>query len=140
MDIVLEYTKIYPFVYGHHMPAQTYTNSSYVMGHWIGHNADLVHLGINYRFFRGLQVNIWGEYIRKGSSDYSDMYNWFQPLFLFGPRNNYKYFGADLKYELMHELNFEANFRLNSESHEQPDGLFNENKVNEFSFAVYYGL
>jgi hypothetical protein len=139
-EITLEYTKIYPYVYGHHTSAQTYTNSSYTMGHWMGHNGDLVHLGLNYRFFRGFRVNLWGEYIRKGSSDYKDQYIRENTEFLFGLRNNYKYIGADIKYELMHELNIEAGLRWNSESHEESGGGFADNKVNEFSISVYYGL
>ena len=85
-------------------------------------------------------MKLWGEYIRKGSSILRAQYKYPQPEFLFGQKNYFKYFGADLKYEIMHELNLEAGFRLNSESHEQAAGLFDENKVNAFSFAVYYGL
>jgi hypothetical protein len=140
LDVTLEYTKIYPYVYGHHTSPQTYTNSSYIMGHWMGHNADLVYLGLNYRFFRGFQVNLWGEYIRKGSSDYKDQYVRENTEFLFGLRNNYKYIGADIKYELMHELNIEAELRWNNESHEESRGEFIDNKVNEFSISLYYGL
>ncbi len=135
-----EYTRINPFVYGHHDPAQTYTNSSYLMGDWIGQNSDLIYLELNYRFLRGLQATAWGEYIRKGSNDYSRAYINPQPPFLFGLKNYYKYIGLNLKYELIHELNFELRFRVNMESHELSDGSFKDNQVNEFSFSIYYGL
>ena len=69
-----EYTKINPFVYGHHDPGQVYTSSGYLMGHWMGHNSDLIYMDLNYRILRGLQVNIWGAYLRKGSTDYSGQY------------------------------------------------------------------
>jgi hypothetical protein len=141
LTLTTEYTRTNPFVYGHHDPAQTYTNSSYLMGHWMGHNSDLIYLGLNYRFLRGLQATAWGEYIRKGSSDYSDQYNPDrQPVFLFGLKNYYKYFGLNLKYELIHDLNFEARFRTNMISHEQEDGSFEDSRINEFSFLIYYGL
>jgi len=140
LSVTLEYTKIYPFVYGHHTPAQTYTNSSYLMGHWMGHNADLLHLELNYRFFRGLQMNVWGEYIRKGSSTYEGQYKYPQPVFLFGLKNYYKYFGVNFKYELMHELNLEARFRLNMTSNEETSDSFIDDKVNVISLSVYYGL
>ena len=140
LNMTLEYTKIYPYVYGHHTPAQTYTNSSYVMGHWMGANADLVHLEFEYRFIRGLQMNLWGEYIRKGSSDYSGQYSYPSPPFLFGLKNYYKYFGVKLRYEWLHELNFEAGFRNNFTKNEISEGLFNENGVNQFSLSVYYGM
>jgi len=136
-----EYTRINPFVYGHHDPAQTYENSSYLMGHWIGQNSDLFYLDLNYRFFRGLEANLWGAYIRKGSSDYSDQYtDNFQPDFLFGLRNNYEYFGLNLKYELIHELNFETRFKLTKISSEQNDGSFIDDQIKEFSISIYYGL
>ena len=106
----------------------------------MGHNADIIHAELNYRFLRGLQMKLWGEYIRKGSSDYSQQYKYPQPEFLFGLKNYYKYFGANLKYEIIHELNIETAFRINSELHEQAGGAFDENKLNIFSIAVYYGL
>ena len=140
LSVTLEYTRIYPYVYGHHTPAETYTNASYVMGHWMGHNADLAYLEFNYRFLRGLQMSLWGEYIRKGSSDYSGQYDYPSPPFLFGLKNYYKYLGLNIKYELMHELNFEAGFRLNLTKSEQDDGSFYNDKINEFSLSVYYGL
>jgi hypothetical protein len=140
LTFTAEYTRINPFVYGHHDPAQTYTNSSYLMGDWIGQNSDLLYLELNYRFLRGLQATAWGEYIRKGSNDYSGEYKSPQPSFLFGLKNYYKYIGLDFKYELIHELNFETRFRVNLESHEQNDGTFKDNQINEFSFLISYGL
>lgn len=132
--------RIKPFVYGHHDPAQTYTNSSYLMGHWMGHNSDLVYLDLTYRFFRGFQSNLWGAYIRKGRGDYSDQYKQPELDFLFGLRNNYKYFGFNLKYELMHELNIETRFKFTNISTEQSDGSFKDDQIKEFSFSIYYGF
>ncbi len=140
LTFTTEYTRINPFVYGHHDPAQTYTNSSYLMGDWIGQNSDLVYLELNYRFLRGFQATAWGEYIRKGSNDYSGAYLNPQPSFLFGLKNYYKYIGLNLKYELIHELNFETRFRINLESHQQNDGSYKDSQVNDFSFSLYYGL
>ena len=140
LTITTEYTRINPYVYGHHDPAQTYTTSSYLMGHWIGHNADLFYLNFNYRFIRGLQTNIWGEYIRKGSSDYSGQYQMPQPKFLFGLMHYYQYYGINLKYEFVHDLNFEMNYKRNNVSNEISTGIFENKLINEFSCAVYYGL
>lgn len=136
----MEYTRINPFVYGHHDTAQTYTNSGYVMGHWMGHNSDLFYFDINYRFFRGLEATVWGSYLRKGSDDYSRQYIQPEPDFLFGLRTNYKYFGLNLKYELMHELGIETKFKLTNISAEQDDGSFLDDNFEEFSFSLYYGL
>jgi hypothetical protein len=140
LTLTTEYTRINPFVYGHHDPAQTYTNSSYLIGHWMGHNADLVYLNLNYRVTRGLQANIWGEYIRKGSSDYSGQYEMPQPKFLFGLMNYYKYWGFKVRYEFIHDFNFEMSYKLNNSSHELTEGKFESDQINEFSFVAYYGL
>ncbi len=140
LTFTTEYTRINPYVYGHHDPAQTYTSSSYLLGHWMGQNADLIYVEFNYRFLRGLQASIWGEYIRKGSSDYSGQYGDQQPSFLFGLKNYYTYLGLDAKYELIHDLNFEVKLRKNLSSNEQDDGSFEESQQNEFSIGAYYGL
>jgi len=97
-------------------------------------------MDLKYRFFRGLEANLWGAYIRKGSSDYIRQYTKPQPDFLFGLRNNYKYFGLNLKYELLHELNFETRFKLTKISSELNDGSFNDEQIKEFSISIYYGL
>ncbi|RPI70293.1 MAG: hypothetical protein EHM47_12370, partial [Ignavibacteriales bacterium] len=138
LTISSEYTKINPFVYGHHTPAQTYTSSSYIMGHWIGHNSDLLYLKLNYRFLRGLQTNLWWQYIRKGSPDYSGQYKKPQPEFLFGLKNYFTYYGIDLKYEFIHDLNFQFKYLLTQVKQENEDGSFNEFETNEISFTVYY--
>ncbi len=140
LTLTAEYTRINPFVYGHHDPAQTYSNSSYLMGHWMGHNADLFYASINYRILRGLQTNLWGAYLRKGSDDYSDQYSNNQPPFLFGLRNTYKYFGIDLSYEFIHLLKLDARFKSTSISNEQQDKTTKESTFNEFSIMVSYGL
>jgi hypothetical protein len=140
LTLTAEYTRINPFVYGHHDPAQTYTNSSYLMGHWMGQNSDLVYGSLNYRILRGLQLTAWGEYIRKGSSSYELQYADFQPEFLFGLKNYYKYFGVDLKYELAHELNFELRYKWSSISNEETAGSFMYDQQNEISVSAYYGF
>ena len=140
LTFTTEYTRINPYVYGHHDPAQTYTSSSYLLGDWIGHNADLFYLNFNYRFIRGLQADLWSEYIRKGSSDYSGQYKKTQPPFLFGLKNYYKYFGINIKYELIHDLNFELNYKVSQISNEQTPGNFENTNINELAISAHYGF
>ena len=144
-----EYTRINPFVYGHHDPAQTYASNSNLIGHWIGHNADLLYLNMTYRIIRGLKAEVWSAFIRKGSNDYSEQYGKTQPDFLFGLNSTYKdkydgfkmkNFGFNLKYEWFHDLNFEARFKKTSISRRQADGLYIDDQNKEFSISVYYGL
>jgi hypothetical protein len=141
LTAVLEYTKIYPFVYSHYIPTQLYTNSSYVMGDWMGNNADRVYASLNYRFIRGLQGTIWCQYIRKGESGTpEEQYSQPQPPFLFGLRTNYTYFGIDLKYEITHELFIRSTFQNLLSSKEVTKGTFNDVTSRQFLLLVYYGI
>ena len=141
LTLTTEYTKIFPFVYNHYIPTQTYTSSSYIMGDWMGHNADRIYGSLNYRIIRGLQTKIWMQYIRRGEDgEIEQQYKTPQPPFLFGLRKNYTWWGFDIKYEITHELNARLKYISRKKSEEQTDGSFIEKKINEFSFALYYGL
>ena len=99
LTVTAEFTKIYPYVYTHYIPTLTYQNNGYIMGDWIGNNADLVYGALNYRFIRGLQATAWVQYVRKGGQGPEiGQYTQPQPPFLYGLRTNYTYLGAELKY------------------------------------------
>jgi hypothetical protein len=138
----IEYTKIYPFVYQHYIQTSDYKSANYILGHWMGHNADLVYASLNYRFLPGFQVTAWGQYIRKGEDgNVEQQYNIQpQPPFLFGLRKNYGYLGAEIKYEYTHELFAKLNFQTTNSSIQQEDLSFIDTTLNEFYFSVYYGL
>jgi len=139
--LTTEFTRIYPFVYSNFVPTQTYESSSYLMGHWMGGNADLIYGSLNYRFIRGLQATVWAEYIRKGSKGVTaQQYEQPQPPFLFGQRTNYTYWGFDIKYEIMHELFIRGKFQSSLVSAEQSNGGFLDKRSNEFLLSMYYGL
>jgi hypothetical protein len=141
LTATVEYTKIYPFVYSHYIPTQTYESSSYLMGHWMGNNVDLIYGALNYRFIRGLQATFWAEHIRKGAAGTADQqYEQPQPPFLFGLRNNYTWWGLDIKYEIMHELFVRAQFQSSMQSSEQANDSFVDSKAREFLVSMYYGL
>jgi hypothetical protein len=141
LTAVLEFTKIYPFVYSHYVPTLLYTNASYVMGDWMGNNADRIYGSLNYRFLRGLQGKIWGQYIRKGEPGTADeQYSQPQPPFLFGLRTNYSYIGFDLKYEITHELFVRSTFQNLVTSNEVIKGSFNDVNSKQFLLSLYYGM
>lgn len=141
LTAVLEYTKIFPFVYSHYIPTLLYTNSSYVMGDWMGNNADRIYASLNYRFIRGLQGTIWGQYIRKGEDGTpEEQYSQPQPPFLFGLRTNYTYIGFDLKYEITHELFVRSTFQNLLTSKEVIKGTFNDVTAKQFLLQIYYGI
>ena len=138
----IEYTKNYPFVYQHYIQTTDYESAKYSLGHWMGHNADLIYASLNYRFMRGLQATAWGQYIRKGEDgNVQQQYNTIPQLpFLFGLRNNYGYLGAEIRYEYTHELFAKFSYQTTNSSIQQEDLSFIDTRLNEFYFSVYYGL
>jgi hypothetical protein len=141
LTLTAEYTKIYPYVYTHYIPTQTYQNNGYVMGDWIGNNADLVFGALDYRFIRGLQAILWAQYIRKGGQGpESGQYTQPQPPFLYGLRTNYSYIGFDLKYEITHELFARLQYQTTKTELQQPNLSFSNSRLNEFYVSLYYGI
>jgi hypothetical protein len=141
LTLTAEYSKVYPFVYDNFNQTQTYTSSSYVMGHWMGNNGDQVFGSIQCRFLRGLEASVWGRYIRKGErGTIEDQYKVPQPPFLFGLRSNFTYLGAMVKYQIIHELFVRFRYQYRKSSEQQEDLNFIDSDLTEFGFAVYYGL
>ncbi len=137
----IEYSKLYPFVYRHYIPTQTYENHGYVLGHWIQHNADIIYSSINYRFMRGLQATVWAEYIRKGGDGVvDDQYTRPSKPFLFGERKNYTNWGFEAKYQITHQLFARFKFQSYRSSVQQSDFTFKDKSFVDAAFAVYYGL
>ena len=67
IELAAEYTRANPGVYSHKYPAITYTNNGYVLGSWIGQNADNANLSVTYRPMRSLKLSAFQEIYRKGS-------------------------------------------------------------------------
>ena len=141
LTIGFEYTRINPFVYKNFIQTQTYENHSFLMGHWIGANADIVYGSINYRFLRGFQSTLWGYFIRKGSEGtVEQQYSLPQQDFLFGLKKYYAEIGLRLKYELLHDLFAQAGYVYSWKKIEEIKNNFVINHFDNFSFSLYYGL
>ena len=141
LTLTLEYSKIYPFVYNNFIQTITYESASYIMGHWMGNNDDQVYGSIKYRFLRGMEASMWARYIRKGEAgSLGDQYEQPQPPFLFGLRTNFTYLGAMVKYEFIHELFVRIRYQYMKTSQQQENFSFIDKTVDEFHFAIYYGM
>jgi len=142
LTLKLEYTKIFPFVYIHNIPTTTYENASYLLGHWMGSNADQVYASLNYRFIRGLEATVWGQYIRKGDPGTPEQQLREKPQrpFLFGLRTNYSYLGFSFSYNFIHELFVKGEFQYLNISSEQENNSFVDDDMTEFYISLYYGL
>jgi len=141
LTLTAEYTKIYPYVYSNYIQDQLYTSSDYFLGHWMGNNADLLYGAINYRIKRGLQATLWGQYVRKGAAEtVTQDFVQPQPPFLFGLRTNYSYFGAEIKYEIIHELFARIQIQTTKISTQQTNLSFSDHRLNELYVGMYYGI
>jgi len=107
----------------------------------MGHNSDRIYGSLDYRFIRGLQATLWGEYIRKGGDGVvDDQYITPQPPFLFGLKKYYTRWGITAKYEVIHDLFVRLRYNNFFTSRELSEGSFVDSKVDEFYFGIYYGM
>jgi hypothetical protein len=74
-----EYTRINPFVYQNLLPAQDYTNNGYVMGDWMGSNADRLIGEIKYTPLPRLRFTLRHELLRKGGANSVEQQYFAQP-------------------------------------------------------------
>ncbi|RZM24378.1 MAG: hypothetical protein EOO88_23035, partial [Pedobacter sp.] len=61
-----EYTRINPFAYQNLIPAQNYTSQKYVLGDWMGANADRLMGYIKYTPLARLKTSLYVQHTRKG--------------------------------------------------------------------------
>jgi len=74
-----EYTRINPFVYQNLLPAQDYNNNGYVMGDWMGSNADRLIGEIKYTPLPRLRFTLRHELLRKGGANSVEQQYFAQP-------------------------------------------------------------
>ncbi|MDP2365912.1 MAG: capsule assembly Wzi family protein [Ignavibacteria bacterium] len=104
LGLNIEYTRILPWVYSNFVPTQTYTNSGYLMGHYIGQNADQIFVQLDYLILRGLELKLWTEMIRRGGIS-EVKYQYLDPgeEFLYGKRMSENRIGLEISYEVFHD-------------------------------------
>ena len=138
-ELNVEYTRINPWVYSHRYPATTFTNNGYVMGDWIGQNADNLYLDLSYHPMRSLALGATTEIFRKGGMK-DVYYQYVNPPqeFLYGPRHEERSFGCYVKYEFWRDGFIDAGVRSLTTS-DEATGIRKEKKM-EFKISARYGL
>ncbi|MEW6703073.1 MAG: hypothetical protein AB1298_10205, partial [Bacteroidota bacterium] len=147
LTIVLEYTRIRPYVYSHTNPKNTYTAFGQLLGHRIGPNSDEIFTRAAYNINEWIRFNFEYQYIRHGENIYDaqgrlsfnaggDPFvafrNDIDPIkieFLDGERINTNIFTFDLRIEPIRELFFNFVFRQ----------TMKKNITREFSDNSSYG-
>lgn len=150
LTLTAEYTRIFPFAYQHYMPANTYQSSGYTLGHWLGDNGDLLYFSANYKLRRGLDIQAWCEFMKKGNGGLSDSlmryweYNDPQPEIFWGKVTTRTFAGLTVKYEVYHDLvikfNYEYSFIKDDLLDESRTYNYQRGTNNNFGISVYYGL
>ncbi len=147
LTLKAEFSKIYPGNYRHFIPTLSYESSSSLMGHWIGDNGDLIYGAIDYKIMRGLNVKLWGQYIRKGTEARGNRAYKVQipqPPFLFvdriSDRKNYTYLGIESKFEITHDLFIKVHFQYIEVEQAKTETEFTTKIFRDFSLLFGYGI
>jgi len=129
LSVVLEYTRIRPYVYSHINPKNSYTAFNQLLGHHIGPNSDEIFLQIAYNFNENIRFNFDYQYIRHGQNIYDSQSNLvfnaggdafvthrdiIDPMridFLDGERINQNIFTFNIRYEPYRNFVFDLFFR-----------------------------
>ena len=117
-DCSLEYTRLNPWVYTHKWAATTYTSNSYVLGHWLGQNADILYASAQYRWIRPLWLTLYAQKLRKGVLGAADVHYsqpWAQKL-LAGPLFRQTQAGLKGRWEIYRYLFFNCDAALWSQT------------------------
>jgi hypothetical protein len=144
--LLVEYTRINPWVYEHKYKSTNYKHLDYVLGHWIGQNSDQLRVELIYRLLRGLKFNLYAERLRKGGLE--EVYYAYQGSdeidlpFLYSPLREDKTFGLDVRFEYIHNLVLEGSYRYSDIKDQSVDRTpeFLLGKKNSFAVRLFYGL
>lgn len=103
-----EYTRINPFVYSNFIASQNYTNANYILGDWMGNNADRIYLSALYHPKLHLFVTGYMMLQAKGGTGTIEQQYFAQPQPKFGFDPQYKStkLGIVANYAFWNNVNF----------------------------------
>ena len=134
-----EYTRINPWVYTNRITATDFTNNGYVMGSWMGQNADNLFFDLSYRPVRSVLLGATMQVYRKGGQeDISYQYGAVNQPFLYGPLHVDRSFGLHGRYQFMRDGFLDARVTTRKTDDEALN-IHGERKM-EFSVTARYGL
>jgi Capsule assembly protein Wzi len=118
-DILIEYTRINPWVYNHKYPVDTYQSSGFDLGDWIGQNADYFYVETNYRPIWNLNVGLQFQSLRKGGMlPTARQYIHPDPDFLYGPLIKTQSFGVQGRYQVVRDMYLDFKLLLSRYTHQ----------------------
>ncbi len=146
LDIAIEYTRVNPWVYEHKLQSTNYKHINFVLGHWLGQNADQIKVQFNYRLFRGLSFKIYFEWLRKGGME--EIYYAYAGKdekeldFLYSPLREDKTVGFLFRLEYLHDLILEGQYQYSEitdeDAYRTPSFMLGNN--HSFGISLFYGI
>ncbi len=139
-EVMVEYSRLNPWIYSHRFTAATFQNAGYDMGHWIGQNADLLTLEAAVRPWRSVRASAWYESLRKGGrADVSYQYTTPSLPFLYGPVRRESSIGLRVVFEPVRDLFLEGIARTFRVTDEAIPAASHTDRP-EYTLSVRYGL
>jgi hypothetical protein len=112
-DILVEYTRIMPWVYSNFVQTQTYENDGEYLGHYLGDNSDQLFINLHWRFSSTLQVQAYLDYTRKGGhANIERQYELPSLPFLYGEVTYHVIQGVSFEYFMYRDLSVHADFNV----------------------------
>ncbi len=136
IDMTLEYSRVNPATYNHSFPTTTFTNNGFIMGNWMGQNADNLFLEIGLSPMHALRLTTFSEIFRKGGilplvDQYADNQgNW---KFLFGPLHIERSFGMTVKYQPFRDVYVNCRARVHKIEDEADPS---QNRARQFECTI----
>lgn len=149
LSLILEYTRIRPYVYSHSDEKNSYTAFGEILGHRIGPNADEILLAANYNLNSNTRISLKYQYVRSGENIYDNSgrlvfnaggdpfvaYRFdIDPKyinFLDGERINHNIFTTNIKYEPWRKIYFDLTYKFVAQKN------VTRNLSSENSFAMF---
>jgi hypothetical protein len=140
LEMLIEYSRLNPWVYSHKYPAATFANNGYDLGHWIGQNADNLYFDLRYTPVRAVRAGLFYEIYRKGGmDDVAFQYMLPSKEFLYGPLREERSVGFYARYQFVRDGFFDVKARQYSIKNEA-DPTRNRSDEREFMVNISYGI
>jgi len=143
LKLTVEYTKILPWVYSNWIPTQTYRNANYLMGHYIGQNADQIYLEARYNPLYNLEII--GKFAHTRNGGFGNIYDQYHAPgepFLYGSLRKQTEMTLSASYEFLYQLTANLTFThtkiTDEDTKRTPSFMLGDNS--SLSFMLYYGI
>jgi len=144
LNFFVEYTRLNPWIYDNKYSTTTYRHLDYILGHWIGNNADLLSFQLDYKFIRSLSFSLKTEFLRKGGGE--DNYYAYEERkefsFLFGENRSDFFLEFSAKYNPLQNVYLKGKYIYSNIEEEfvgrTPEFLLGAK--NSFNLSLSYGL